>query len=571
MSSKGWQSVIQLFIVLGILIAINVISSYWYQYFDLTEEKKYTLTEATENLIDDVDEPIFVKILLDGNLPSGFKRLRNSTRELLNQFNGINGNVSYEFDDPNEGSVQEINFRREELYKDKIVPTKVDYFEGDEFVQKFIYPYALVYRGERFIKVNLLESLLPGMSEDESINNSISLLEYKMTNAIQRILRDERKNIVFTGANGELTARQTAKLRTLLREQYNTATINLDSVVRIPPEVDLMMVIKPQSAFDNKDLFKIDQYIMNGGKVIWLIDPLRVDVNKINGALSTENKFYIPDAYPLGLNDLFFKYGARINQNMVLDLECSAIPQVTGMQGDQVQTSLFKYFYHPIVSSLSDHPIVKNIDRINMFFPASIDTIQTRTPLKKTVLLQSSPYSRFQMVPARLNFEILKYDPDVSKFNKGRQNLALLNEGIFESFFKNRVTQESLTGLKSIGVDFRTESVPTKQLFVADGDFVRSTINPTTNEISPLGLNEWERKVYYGNEDFILNAVEYMMDENGVLASRSKEVKMRLLDVKKLSEEKSFWQFLNIILPLLILLIGGFLFFAYRRRKYTRS
>ncbi len=571
MSKRGIQSLIQVVVVLVILIFINVISSYWYRYFDLTEEKKYTLTDASERLVNNLDEQLYVKILLDGNLPSGFKRLKNSTRELMNQLRSINSNIIFEFEDPNAGTVQESNVRREELYKDRIVPTKVDFYEGDEFVQKFIYPYALIYRNDNFIKVNLLESLLPGSNEDETINNSISLLEYKMTNAIQKINQDNRKNIIFTSGNGELDAKQTAKLRTSLRSYYNIASVNLDTVVAIPPAIDLVVVAKPQTEFDNKVLFKIDQYIMNGGKVIWLVDPLKVDVTKINGALSTENKFYVPEPYPLNLNDIFFKYGVRINPNMVLDLECTAIPQVTGMQGDKVQTSLFKYFYHPLVSSTGDHPIIKNIDRINMFFPASIDTIKTKTPVTKTVLLQSSPYSRFQLTPARLNFEILKYDPDISKFNKGRQNLGVLNEGVFESFFKNRVNQESLESLKQIGVDFKTQSVPTKQLFVTDGDFIKSKVNPVTNEVSPMGLNEWERKVYYGNEDFILNAVEYMMDENGVLASRSKEVKLRLMDVMKIRNEKGFWQFINLGLPLILLAVFGFLFNFLRKRRYAKN
>ncbi len=569
MKAKGIQNIIQVLIVLAILIVINVISSFFYTQFDLTEEKKYTLTQPTVDLINDLDEVIYVKVLLDGNLPAGFKRLRVATEEILKQFHSMNPNFEFEFDDPNAGTTEEINQRRESLYQDRIVPTKVDFYEGDEYVQKFIYPYALIYRGDRFSRVNLLESLSPGNSEEQTLNNSVSLLEYKLSDAIQKIIREKKRNVVFTSSHEELDSKETGKLRTILKRNYNIGSVHLDSLVKISSEIDLLMVIKPRTSFSDKDLFKIDQYLMNGGKVIWLIDVLKVDVNKINGALSVDNKFYLPEPYELGLNDMFFKYGIRIQPNLVLDLECSPIPQVTGMQGDKVQTSLFPYYYHPIVSSTSDHPIVKNIDRVNLFFPSTIDTIATRTNIRKTTLLQSSPYSRFQLSPVRLNFEILKYDPDVSKFNKGKQNIAVLTEGVFESYFKNRVQPGMRASLKEANMEFKEESVPTKQLFVSDADFVKNKYNPQNNKITEIGFNEWERKVYGGNEDFILNAVEYMMDENGVLASRAKEIKLRLLDRVQTKEDRGYWQFINLVLPLIILALFGVIFYYFRRKKYA--
>jgi len=265
------------------------------------------------------------------------------------------------------------------------------------------------------------------------------------------------------------------------------------------------------------------------------------------------------------VDELLFKYGARIEPNIVMDLESSSIPQVVGMQGDQPQLQMFKWFYHPLVSSKGENPIVKNIDRVNMYFPASIDTILTESIVKKTPLLQSSKYSKLQYNPMRLSFEILKFQPDPSKFNKSNVTLALLLEGNFESAYKNRVSAEMKSTLEQLGVPFREVSPDTKQIVVGESDFAKSMVS----EQRELGYNMWDKQYYKGNKDFLLNAVEYLLDEDGILASRSKELKLRLLDTVRTTKEKTKWQLINIVVPIVILLVFGLIFNYLRRRKYA--
>jgi len=350
-----------------------------------------------------------------------------------------------------------------------------------------------------------------------------------------------------------------------LENFYNVGRLHLDSLIVIDQELDLLIVAAPKEQMDDKTKFKLDQYIMNGGKVIWLLEKLTADLDSIN-----KYRFYVPEDIITGVDELLFKYGARIQPNLVLDLECTAIPQVVGQQDGKPQTLLYKWYYHPLALANQNHPIGKNLDRINMFFPSSIDTLKTKHKVTKTPILTTSPYSRYQLNPVRLNFEILKYPPQQDQFDKGTQTLGLLLEGEFESVFVNRITPGFQAGLDELNIQFQAKSVPTKQIVIADVDFMKNRINPRTNSADPIGFNVWEQKVFDGNKDFILNAIEYMLDDNGVLDSRSKEVKLRLLDAVKTKQERKKWQFINIGLPLLFLALFGLVFNFIRRRRYSR-
>jgi len=561
---KGSEAVLQIVIVLAIIVVINIIANIFHGQIDLTSDKRFTLTDATVDLIEDQEEPILVKVLLEGNFPSGFKRLSTATGEMLQKFNNINGLIDYDFEDPLDGSTDDVNARTQELAKDGIRPTSLRFREGEETTEKLIYPWAILSYGQRRILINLLEEDNPNLSKEEILNNSVSLLEYKFADAIQKLKLTEKPNILFTTGNGELIDEQLAALTRGLQAFYNTGRLNLDSIVQIKPELDLLIVAGPKSPITLKNQFKIDQYVMNGGKVIWLTEKMNVSLDSIS-----RNKFYVPDLFDTGLDDMFFKYGIRVQPNLILDLESTKIPQVIGQQGGKAQTQLFNWYYHPLIASKSNHPIVKNIDRVNMFFPNTIDTVKTNGNLKKTILLKSSEYSRFQMLPMRLNFEILRYPPDASKFNKGPQPVAVLIEGSFESFFKNRVSEESKVTLQKIGSVYKENSVPTKQLFVSDADFTKNIYDATQNRVSALGFNNWDKQVYQGNSDFMLNSIEYMLDQKGVLASRAKEVKLRLLDIVKAKEERTKWQVINLVLPLLLLGLFGIAFQWMRKRKYA--
>lgn len=557
------QSLVILLLTIGILILLNVIAQYFYGYIDLTEEKRFTLTEPTKRFVMGLDDIVYINVLLEGEFPAGFKRLRNSTEDLLKEFKSLNSNIEYNFEDPSLGSIEAINSRRKSLAEQGINPVNLQVVDNDKRSEKLIYPVAIVNFGTRQIIVNLLENEIAGASPEENLNNSVSLLEYKFASALQKLQIYQKPVIMFTEGQGELDTLETMDLENTLASFYNTARINLDNVVQISPEIDLLIIAKPTLTFSEKNKFKIDQYIMNGGKVLFALDKLGVGLDSLKNV-----RAFVPQELPLNLDDMLFKYGARINPDLVLDLECTRIPLTVGQLGNKPQVELFPWFYYPLVTPEVNHPIVKNLDRINLFFPASIDTIKTKTEVSKTVLLQSSKYTRFQAIPVELNFEILRYEPDPEKFNKERRNLAVLLEGSFPSLFENRVSETMLENLAELKQEFRSSSEPGKLLVISDGDILRNPVNKSTGQYNTLGFNTFEN-YKFANKDFIINAIEYLLDKNGVLEARSKEVKLRLLDSVRAKDERSFWQMINIGVPLLLLLIFGLIFNAVRRRKYA--
>lgn len=558
---RGWA---KFWVIAICLVLVNIASHFYHVNVDLTEDKRFSLTSASKNMIKDLDDAIYVKILLDGQFPSGFKRLQSSTAEILRQFQNINGNIQFEFEDPAEGTTEEIKKRRDDLAQGGIIPTSLKYFDGTQMIQKAIYPYAIVNLGSRKTIVNLLEEQTPGSDEDVILNNSISLLEYKFANAFQKLLLKSNQTILFTSGNGELSKEYTFRLQRELHKYYNTAHVNLDTIVSIHKNVDLVIVAAPTTPVSLKNQFKLDQYIMHGGKVLWLIEKLDASLDSI-----AKYKYYIPKDINNGLDDLLFKYGVRVQPDLIMDLECSQIPQIVGMSGDKPQTMLFPWYYHPAIASKSNHPIVKNIDRVNMTFPSSIDTLKTSEKVTKQILLSSSNYSKLQFNPMRLNFEILKEEPNPAKFNDGNKSVAVLLEGNFESMFRNRVSEDMKSTLNQLNMQFKEESDNTRMIVVSDVDFMKNLINPRTNETEEIGFNKWEQKFYKGNRDFIYNCIEYLLDEKGILTSRSKEIKLRLLDAVRVKEEKKKWQSINLLLPIVLLLIGGLGYHYYRRKKYA--
>lgn len=551
-------------IVLLILFLLNIVGQFFFLKIDLTEEKRYTLADATEEVISEVEDVMFIRLLLDGEFPAGFKRLQNSAVEMLETFKRLNPNIEYVLDDPTAGNSDEVKERQQELAKDRVFPTNLRVKEGTETKNKLIYPYALVYYGNTMIPVNLLENA-PEFDQETNLNNSIGLLEYKLANAVDKVKKAYKPIIAFTTGHGELTSKQTRGFESLLRDFYQVGRLKLDSIVEISQEIAAVVVARPLEAFNEKEKFLIDQYLMGGGKLLFFIDALSISLDSV-----AKYQEFIPPVLEIGLEDMLFKYGCRINPDMVLDLQCSRIPQVIGMSGDKPQIELFPWFYHPLIAPETDHPITKNLDRINLLFPSTIDTVKTKTPVKKTLLLRSSEYSRIQLTPARVSFDILKYEPDPNKYDKGRQPVGVLLEGTFPSLYENRLTRENQLILESIGQSFRDQSVDTRVLVVADGDLPRSQYDETSDRFSPLGFNKWENFTFKGNQDFLLNSIEYLLDPEGVVRSRSKEIKLRLLDTVRTEEERSFWQFFNIVVPLLSILLFGLIFHMVRKRKYAK-
>lgn len=555
---------LQLLLVVAIVFLINVIGSFIYTEFDLTDDNRFTLSENTKKIVSTAGDNMSIRVLLDGEFPAGFKRLQSSVLDILNKFRDINPNIVFEFEDPTVGSVKELEQKKKLLQEDNIIPISLSYSDGIQLVQKAVFPFAIInYRQKKYI-VNLLEEQKPGDDEEIILNKSVALLEYKFANAFQKLQSERPKNVLFTQGNGEWEESQTFRLESEIRRFHRVGRVSLDTLMKLDSTIDLVILAGPKTPMTLQNQFKLDQYVMNGGKIIWLIDKFPVSLDSIN-----KYKFYVPEDIATGLDDMLFKYGVRIMPDLIVDLECSSIPQVVGMSGDKPQTKLFPWVYHMAAASEIQHPVVKNIDRVNLFFPSTIDTVKTEGNVKKTMLLKSSKYSRSQLSPVRLSFEILKVAPDPSKFNDGNRPVAYLLEGEFESFFKNRLTPEFQSMLDRIGVKFKDKSIPAKQIVISDSDFAKNLINTTTGDTEDIGYNKWERRFYKGNKDFILNAVEYMLDENNILESRSKEIKLRLLDTVRTKQEKSWWQFINVGLPVLLLALFGFAYQYFRKRRYA--
>ncbi|HUR29837.1 MAG TPA: gliding motility-associated ABC transporter substrate-binding protein GldG [Saprospiraceae bacterium] len=550
-------------LITGILIIVYMLSQWIYTTVDATEERRFTLAPATKELLKNLDERIYISVLLDGKFPAGFKRLQESTEDILRRFAQVSPEITYNFENPNEGTIEEVNERRKQLASEGLIPTQLRITDNAGASSQYIYPFAIVHFGNRRISVSLLQDDIPGADKDVIINNSISLLEYKIADGIQKVRRSNQLIVAFTKGQGELTRLQTASIEKDLENSYAVNRIDMDSIVQIPPEIRIVIIAKPTQPFSEVQLFMLDQYIMNGGNVMFLIDPLNVSLDSIG-----QNKNYIPAPFNLGLDPLLFKFGARINPNLVLDLQSTKIPMVVGMQGDKVQTELFPWYYHPLISSTSDHPITKGLDRIQLEFPSSVDTVQTKSGVKKTILLRSSQYSRIQLTPVRLNFDILREAPDPKLFNKGPQNFAVMLEGSFESMFQNRLVAEQYEVLKQAGIEYKGQGEHAKILVVTDGDIIKNLVNNSTGETAPLGYNKYENMTFTGNRDFILNSLEYMLDESGVLEARSKDIKLRLLNTVKAGEEAVQWQLLNILGPLALIMFVGLAYQFFRKRKF---
>jgi ABC-2 type transport system permease protein len=555
-------------ILAGGLLVLNILLnlSPWRPQLDVTGDKRFSLTKPTKEMLVNLEADCTVEVYLEGDFPAGFKRLQSALKDMLADMRGQSTHIHYSYINPNEGSQEEINTFRTNLQKDGIMPVNLTVKGSDKTEEKLIFPFAKVfYRGHSTV-VNLLENQAAGTSQEVILNNSVSLLEYKIANAISKLTAKESPIIAFVKGHGELQEIETADLEKSLREYYTTMHIVLDSVVQIKPKISCVVIARPRGELSDKDKFKLDQYIMQGGKVVWCIDRISASTDSLMG-----RKEFLPVDYNLGIDYMLFKYGVRINPNILLDMRCSRIPLAVGMVAGQPQFDLKPWYYHVLSfpqNSASVHPIVKNLDGIQLYYPATIDTVTTKTPVKKTPLLFSSEYSKVQFLPVRINFDIVHAQPNPADFPKRNLPLAYLLEGSFQSFFENRVTPEMQEGLKQLGTPFRNIGVPTKMVVIGDGDILRNDGNMAQGSYKPLGMNAYE-KYKFANKDFMMNVIEYLLDNNGVMEARGKEVKLRLMNRTKARDYKLLWQLANITLPLILLIIFGVLFSIWRKRKFA--
>lgn len=558
-----------------IIVSVNVIGKYLFLRLDLTSERRYTLSKHTKDLLKRIDEPVLYRVYLEGEFPADFKRLQNETKEMLNQFRAYNSNIEYEFVNPNQFDTrEEQQVFYQKLAAKGIQPTQIQVQTEGGMTQQILLPAAdVIYRG-RETSIQLLQSQ-KYVSQDDLLNNSVQNLEYALTSAIRALARGQKRSIGFLQGQGELSGPVLYDIQRSLQEFYSLEYItidgqiqsltlhrqnNSDSSYRFINRFDLLIVAKPTQQFTDQDLFILDQYIMYGGKVLWLIDPLDADIDSLQNRgqfLATRNA--------TGLDEMLFTYGVRLNPNLLMDIRCRPIPMQVGMVGEKPQFRFVPWYYFPELIPTSEHPIVRNLDVIKTDFISSIDLIDN--DIQKTVLLTTSEYTRVKNAPAMVDLADAQAEPDQRLYNRSSLPVAVLLEGEFRSAWRNRLSP-ALTNQDAIG--YQEQSKPTKMIVIADGDIIRNRVGSEDGAIYPLGLDNYTQTLY-ANKDLILNSVNYLVGDDGLLASRSRNIKLRKLDVIKVRNQRSAYQMLNLIAPLLLLGAAGGTIVLTRKKLYSKS
>lgn len=559
--NKKWFDILSLVIWLALIILVNFIGSNFFNRLDLTEEKRYTLNESSRERLENLDEVVFVRVYLEGDLPTEFRELRNATKEMLDDFRAYAGeNIQYEFINPSESPDEKERVKvYQELTRQGLQYTNIRLQTGDKMSEQIVFPGAILSFKGRETPIQLLKSQT-GATEQQMITNSIQQLEYEFMSAIDKITSTYKKKVAFIEGNGELSALETADSKRALEEFYEVSRIKIDQNLDALEGQDAIIIARPDSAYDERDKFIIDQFIMNGGKVIWFIDPVFARMDSLRKSTMTMGL-----VLEYNLEDQLFHYGARLNGDLVMDIECINKPIVTGYIGNQPRQEMFPWFYEPLLSGNEAHPITQNLDRIKTEFVSTIESVAGDS-VTSTPLLLTSEKSRTVAAPTRISFNILREPPKYEMFTKGPLTTALLLEGKFTSVFTNRLPRKLLD---DDGINFKERSAPTKMIVVSDGDIIRNPISKLENKFFALGYDKYSQKVF-GNREFVLNAVNYLCDDSGLLNVRSKNFKIRLLDQAKIDEDRTFWQVLNTSVPLVFILVFAIVFITIRKRRFAQ-
>ena len=532
------------------LILLNVINQSFYTRLDLTSDKRYTLSKTTKDIVSKVDKFLFVTVYLEGDFPSEFKRLQRETRQYLEELALENSNIKINFEAPDN--------QREALIKRGMMPSQLTVEEDGKLSEAIIFPWAEVSFGKRSKVVSLLPNAIVA-SQDEQLEKAIENLEYSFSNAINSITQKQQKRIAVLNGNGELQDIYQYSFLSEVSKKYRLGKFTLDSVATNPQQTlqdltsfDLAIIAKPTQKFTSKEKFTIDQYIANGGKTLWMLDYVQADQDSLfaNGKML---------AYPrdLNLTDLLFSYGIRINTTLIKDLYAAQIPVATGKVGNQTQFKNLEWFYHPLVGGNPKHTITKNVSPVRLQFANQIDTLKNN--IKKTPLLVSSLLSQKIGTPSFIELQSIADEVVENDYKNGNQLFAVLLEGNFISAYKNRVKpyESSL---------YKEKATNNKMVIISDGDVSKNQI--LKGEPFDLNRDKWTNQ-QFGNKDFLINSIDYLLDDSGLIQLRNKTLTIKTLDKQKAFKERTFWQLLNVVLPLLILLSFGFVFNYWRKKKYN--
>lgn len=538
-----------------------MISSFVYFRIDLTQEKRYTLSEPTKQILQKLPGKILIKVYLNGELPGGFTRLSRTVKETLDEFRVVAGdNIQYSFIDPYaENDEKKIQSQIQELYKQGLEPVsvKIKDKKGD-MAEKNIIPGAIAsYNGIDF-PINLLNNN-PGLSAEENLTHSEQSLEYSLINAIHCLANRDNRKIAFIEGHGEYDQYQVADITRELASyfQVDRGEIHGNQALLLP--YSCIIIANPTKPWAEEDKFAVDQYIMQGGKVLWLIDPVSVARDSLVYGKTFAN------IAQLNLDDQLFRYGMRLNPVLVQDIQCNIIPVNTATSNTQPKFSPAPWLYLPLLAGNPTSPVSRNINMIKSEYTSYIDTLDIKN-IHFTSLLTTSSKARIKTVPYMISMQEIKQQPVMESFDKQFLPVAVLAEGTFTSVFKNRMLDDlKITGSKKV-ID---SSVYNKMIVIADADIIRNDVKYANSQVylGRIGRDKYTSQVF-GNKDFILNAIQYLTDDNGLISIRNKEVKMRLLNKNKLTEELRFWQTLNMILPLIIVAISALIFFYIQKKRF---
>lgn len=560
------KSMVQMFLFIGVLIMANLLAQPWFFRWDLTKEKRFTLSKPSKVLAGKVKQKLFFKVYLEGDFPAGFQRLKKATRDLLEEYRSFgSGQIQYEFVDPFSGMAQkEIADRVTELQKKGLQPTQVQVNEEDELSQKIIVPAAtLVGAGGKEIPVNLMREQF-GAPPEEVLNQSIENLEYVLSDAIRKAEQVTRPRLAFIKGHGELTGLYVSSIVNALSESYEVEQVALlDSAnyraYDFLQRYACVIVAKPLFPFLDFEKFKLDQYIMNGGKIIWLTENLYADLDSISAVGE-----YLTPSLQTGLDEMLFSYGVRVNHQLLSDQQCNLLRINQIMPNGQPKPTLKPWTFHPVFTDHIKHPIVNNLEPVLGQFVSTLDTV-AKKGVQKTVLLKSSSYSRAVGPAATISFGNGFFrQQDLALFNRGGIPTAVLLEGNFVSYFRNFVRDT----FSSAPLKFKDKCENNKMIVIGDGDLIRNPVK--RGSPFPLGFDP-DSRVNFGNQKFFLNCVDYLVDGSGLIEVRNKEFQIRLLDRAQIKQFKLRWQVINLILPIILLFSFAWINQKIRKSRYTRS
>ena len=561
--SLKFRSWLQFLTVVAAIILFASLSSFLRVRLDLTEDKRYTLSDQTRKVLKGIKNDIYIQVYLDGEIPIPLKRLKRSVREMLDEFRIASGRkIDYEFINPSEGkNVQQRNAQYQLLENKGLNPVDVraSDTEGGSTTKR-IYPGMIVNYNGIEVPVNFLNN--SSSSYEQNILHSVEGLEYEMIQTIATLSSDTINKIAFIEGHGEIPEIETADITMNLARFFTIDRGTIGGKPGILDKYAAIVIAGPEKVFNESDKLVLDQYIMNGGKVMWLFDEVAVNSDSlVYGETAALYR-------PLNIEDQLFRYGARVNPAIVQDLECAPIRLMVMSGGTRQQVDSAPWIYYPLLRPAANHPITRNLNRVKAEFANYIDTVGLDRAIRKKILLSTSKLSRTVSPPVMISLKEAELTPVEKDFNKPNLPVALLLEGVFPSAFKNR-TVSNLTDDKNFRI--RTESKETKMIVIADADIIRNEVRRVGLKETPLplGQDKYTGQVF-GNRDFLINCLNYLVDNNGIMELRSRELKLRLLNTSKIKTERLKWQIINITAPIIIVVLAGILYSYFRRKNYTR-